>query len=165
MTIKHSAISLRSLQPGDIGWVAHRHGVLYAQEYGWDMTFEALVAKVGADFVETFKPGRENCWIAETDRRIVGSAFVVEHAATIAKLRLVYVEPDMRGRGLGQRLVREAMSFAKSSGYSRMTLWTNDVLHAARKLYIREGFTLTASAPYRGFGKDLVGETWERELD
>jgi GNAT superfamily N-acetyltransferase len=157
-------ITLRPLKPGDIGWVTHRHGTLYATEYGWDITFEALVAKVGAAYIDNFKHGRENCWIAETDGRIVGSAFVVEASAAVAKLRLVYVEPDMRGRGLGQRFVREAIAFARTAGYTRMTLWTNDVLHAARALYIREGFMLTATEPYRGFGKDLIGETWERDL-
>jgi GNAT superfamily N-acetyltransferase len=162
MTVKD--ITLRRLKPGDIGWVAHRHGVLYADEYDWDMTFEALVASVGADFITNFKPGRDHAIIAEMGGRIVGSAFVVEASAAIAKLRLVYVEPDVRGRGLGERLVREAMSYARTAGYSRMTLWTNDVLVAARALYVRQGFTMIAAEPYRAFGKDLISETWEREL-
>ena len=157
-------VVLRPHRPGDIGWVIHRHGVLYAQEYGWDGSFEAMVAKVAAEFIDTFKPEREQCWIAERGGAIVGSAFVAEKSATIAKLRLVYVEPTMRGIGLGRHLVETAMTFARDSGYSRMTLWTNDVLIPARKLYQALGFAMVASEPYRGFGQDLVGETWEREL-
>ncbi len=157
-------IVLRPHRPGDIGWVIHRHGVLYSQEYGWDGTFEAMVAKVAADFVERFKPGREACWIAERDGAIVGSAFVVEASAKVAKLRMVYVEPALRGQRLGRHLVETAMNFARERGYQRMTLWTNDVLMPARKLYEALGFTMVASEPYRGFGHDLVGETWEREL-
>jgi GNAT superfamily N-acetyltransferase len=159
-----STILLREHRPGDIGWVIHRHGVLYAREFGWDATFEAMVAKVAAAFVEDFKPGRDRCWIAELEGAIVGAAFVVQASKTVAKLRMVYVEPDARGLGLGRRLVREAMTFARNAGYVRMTLWTNDVLLAARALYEREGFSKVAAEPYRGFGHDLVGETWERYL-
>lgn len=155
---------LREPRPGDIGWVVHRHGVLYAQEYGWDQTFEAMVAKVAGEFVETFKPERERCWIADRGGDIVGSAFVVEKSRTIAKLRLVYVEPSARGTGLGRLLVETAMAFARERGYSRMTLWTNDVLVPARKLYKSLDFTCVAREAYRGFGHDLVGETWERDL-
>lgn len=142
----------------------HRHGVLYADAYGWDATFEALVAKVAAAFVENVKPGRENCWIAEHMSGIVGSAFVVEETQTIAKLRLVYVEPAMRGHGVGRQLVETAMAFARDAGYQRMTLWTNDVLIPARKLYETLDFKCVAREPYRGFGHDLIGETWEKAL-
>ncbi|MEQ1647503.1 MAG: helix-turn-helix domain-containing GNAT family N-acetyltransferase [Hyphomicrobiaceae bacterium] len=157
-------VSLRPLQPGDIGWVVHRHGVLYAREYGWDGTFEALVAKIAAQFVEHFDPEREAAWIAELDGRIVGSAFVVSQSRRVAKLRLVYVEPEARGRGVGHQLVEEALRFASSRDYHRMTLWTNDVLVAARRLYERFGFVLTLSEATHNFGKDLVSETWEKEL-
>jgi GNAT superfamily N-acetyltransferase len=160
----HVSVHLRDPVPGDMGWIVHRHGALYAAEYGWDATFEALVAKVAAAFIENFKPGRERCWIAEHEGRIVGSAFVVEASTEVAKLRLVYVEPDMRGRGVGQRLVDAAVTFACTAGYTRMTLWTNDVLLAARGLYERKGFVMVARDSYRGFGHDLVGETWERDL-
>jgi GNAT superfamily N-acetyltransferase len=155
---------LRPPRPGDIGWVIHRHGVLYAAEYGWDATFEAMVAKVAADFIETFDPARCWCRIAERDGAILGSAFVVPKDAATAKLRLVYVEPSARGEKLGRRLLDEATAFARAAGYRRMTLWTNDVLVAARRLYSTAGFMLVASEAYRGFGKDLVGETWERDL-
>ena len=159
-----AAIILRPHRPGDMGWIMHRHGVLYACEYGWDITFEALVAKVAAEFIENFKPERERAWIAERDGNILGSALVVEKTKDIAKLRLVYVEPEARGLQLGRRLVDEAMRFSREAGYTRMTLWTNDVLVAARGLYIALGFELTASEPYHGFGRDLIGETWERDL-
>lgn len=157
-------IVLRQHRPGDIGWVIHRHGFIYAAEYGWDATFEAMVAKVAAAFIEDFRPGRDRCWIAEREGRIVGSAFVVEASETVAQLRMVYVEPDARGCGLGRRLVREAMAFARDAGYRRMTLWTNDVLVAARALYEGEGFAKVAEQRYRGFGRELTGETWERDL-
>lgn len=157
-------IVLRPHRPGDMGWVIHRHAVIYADEYGWDGTFEALVARVAADFIDHFKPGREYCWIAERSGEILGSAFVVEQSTDIAKLRLVYVEQAARGAGLGRRLLDAAMTFARNAGYKRMTLWTNDVLVPARRLYETAGFVMTASEAYRGFGKDLVGETWERDL-
>lgn len=157
-------VRLRPHMPGDMGWVIHRHGAIYAEEYGWDQTFEALVARVAADFIDQFKPGREFCWIAERGTTILGWAFVVESSADVAKLRLVYVEASARGTGLGQRLLDAAMRFARDAGYKRMTLWTNDVLLPARRLYERAGFVMTAQNAYRGFGKDLVGETWERDL-
>ncbi|MDX2155678.1 MAG: GNAT family N-acetyltransferase [Hyphomicrobiaceae bacterium] len=156
---------LRQPRPGDIGYVVHRHGALYHAEYGWDWTFEALVAKVAADFIERFDPARDCCRIAESDGRPVGSAFVVRSDTPhVAKLRMVYVEPGQRGTGLGRLLVEDCMSFARGAGYTRMTLWTNDVLVPARRLYQRLGFEMTATEPYRGFGQDLVGETWERDL-
>ena len=157
--------TLRDPRPGDIGWVVHRHGALYHQEYGWDWTFEALVSKVAGEFIDQFDPAADCCRIAELDGRIVGSAFVVRSGRPgVAKLRLVYVEPEMRGSGLGQRLVEDCMGFARRAGYTRMTLWTNDVLVAARRLYQRLGFELLAAERYRGFGHDLVSETWERDL-
>jgi GNAT superfamily N-acetyltransferase len=157
-------ILLRSNKPGDMGWVIHRHGVIYAEEYGWDTTFEAMVARVAVEFIETFDARRDRCFIAEQGGAIVGSAFVVTKTDTTAKLRLVYVEGRLRGTGLGRRLVEAAMQFAREAGYTRMSLWTNDVLVPARRLYEALGFVMTASEAYRGFGQDLVGETWERDL-
>ncbi len=159
-----SAIQLRPPKPGDIGWVIHRHGVLYATEYGWDITFEALVAKVAGDFIEAFDQRTDCCYIAERDGIILGSAFVVAKDQTTAKLRLVYVEAAERGTGLGRRLVEACMAFARQAGYKRMTLWTNDVLVPAKRLYESLGFKLMASEPHRSFGHECVSETWERDL-
>ncbi len=155
---------LRPPRPGDLGWVVERHGTLYAQEYGWDATFEALVAEVAAGFVRNYDPKRERCWIAELDGRNVGSVFVVRKTDEVAKLRLLIVDPAARGLGIGNRLVDECLRFARQAGYRRMTLWTNSILEAARHIYVRAGFELVESEPYHSFGKDLVSETWERDL-
>ena len=155
---------LRSHEPGDMGWITHRHGVLYAQEYGWDEHFEALVAQIVADFINNYNPARERCWIAEMDGEIIGSVFVVQSSETVAKLRLLLVEPKARGLGLGTRLVEECIRFARRRGYQKLILWTNSILLEARHIYKKTGFKLVAEEAHHSFGHDLIGETWELVL-
>jgi DNA-binding MarR family transcriptional regulator/GNAT superfamily N-acetyltransferase len=157
-------IVLRAHRAGDMGWVTSANGTLYAQEYGWDISYEALVARITADFIDNFDGKRERCWIAEMDGERVGSVFVVRKSDAIAKLRLLIIDPRARGRGLGKRLVDECLRFAKDAGYTSMTLWTQSCLVAARGIYARAGFKRIAEEPHHSFGVDLVGETWERDL-
>jgi GNAT superfamily N-acetyltransferase len=151
-------------QPGDLGWVISAHGEVYAREFGWDGTFEALVARIVADFATDHDPAREAAWLAEVDGRRVGCVFCVAGPDSTAQLRLLLVHPDGRGRGLGGRLVDTCLQFARDAGYPAVRLWTNDPLTAARTIYLGRGFTLTGEEPHRSFGADLVGQTYELDL-
>ncbi len=159
------AYVLRPPKPGDMGWVVHRHGVLYSQEYHYDWRFEALVAGIVSEFVESYNPARERCWMAESNGQIVGSVFLVEKSKTVAKLRLLLVEPSARGMGIGKGLVAECVRFARAADYKTIKLWTQSELTAARKIYQRAGFELVAEEPHHGWGrKKLVAETWRLKL-
>jgi N-acetylglutamate synthase-like GNAT family acetyltransferase len=156
---------LRDPQPGDIGWVIHRHGAIYAREYGYNAEFEAFVARIAAEFLDTLDPARERCWIAERDGDIVGCVFLVKQSTAVAKLRMLLVEPHARGLGIGQRLVDECIGFARRAGYEKITLLTHAELEAARALYQRSGFRCVDHQTQDGFGrKGIVEETWELPL-
>ncbi len=167
-----SLIHLRALRPGDIGWVISRHGALYAQEYGWDMRFEALVARIAAGYIEQLAPGLENAWIGELHGQPVGCVFVVQARdettsqpiAGVAQLRMLLVEPQARGRGLGKLLTSTCERFAQDAGYTRIRLWTNSLLLAARGIYQAGGYQLMSSEAHHSFGHAMVGEIWEKAL-
>ena len=161
---KAAEYTVRSHRPGDMGMIVHRHGVIYAKEFGYDERFEALVAKVVGGFIENLKPKRERCWIAERDGRFLGSVMVVEKKKSIAQLRLLIVEPDARGMGIGRRLVDEVIRFAKKTGYKRLQLWTQSELTAARNIYRAAGFKIIGTEGHESFGKKLNAEIWELEL-
>ena len=158
------AVVLRGLRPGDLGWVVQRHGEVYAREYGWTQSFEALVARIVADYLDQHQPGRENAWIAEVDGQRAGCIFCVRKDDGTAQLRILLVEAWARGHGLGARLVDECVRFARDSGYRKLVLWTNDILVAARRIYTAAGFELVGEERHHSFGKDLVGQFWELRL-
>ena len=157
-------ITLRPHRPGDIGWVVSRHGALYAEEFGWDMSFEAMVARIGAGFIDKFQPGLERAWIAEKNGIRIGAVFLVRKSKTVAKLRMLLIEPEARGLGLGKRLVEECITFARAAGYRKITLWTHDFLLAARGIYLAAGFRMVSSEPNQAFGKSMHTEVWELKL-
>lgn len=165
MNQSRAAVTIRPLgQPGDLGWVVMAHGEVYAEEFGWDMTFEALVARIVAEFAAHHDSRRENAWIAERDGHRVGCVFCVAADETTAQLRILLVHPDSRGSAVGRRLVDTCIEFARSTGYERMRLWTNHPLTAARTIYLERGFVLTEEEPHHSFGVDLVGQTYELNL-
>ncbi len=155
---------LRPHQPGDLGWIVHRQAILYAEEYGWDGTYEALAAEVVAQFIKNYDPKRERAWVAEKDGERVGAVFVAKESDEIAKLRLLHVEAEARGLGIGKRLVGECVRFARQAGYQKMTLWTQSILRAARHIYKEAGFQVVREERHHSFGKDLTAETWELNL-
>lgn len=157
-------LRIRTHRPGDLGWILHRHGVLYSKEYGWNERFEALVAEVVAQFLASGHRSKERCWVAERGGRIVGAVMLARRSHEVGLLRLLYVEPEVRGHGVGERLVRTCIDFARDAGYRRLSLFTTHVLTAARRIYRRAGFVRVRSEPHRAFGAELEGETWELEL-
>ena len=161
---QRTAYLLRQHQPGDMGWIVHRQAILYAEEYGWDGTYEALAAEIVAQFIKSYDLKRERGWIAEKDGERVGAAFVAKASDEVAKLRLLHVEPEARGLGIGKRLVEECVRFARRAEYQKMTLWTQSILHAARHIYQEAGFQLVREEQHHSFGQDLTAETWELDL-
>ena len=159
-----ASVTLRPPRIGDMGWIVHRQAVLYASEYGWTTEFEGLIATIAGQFIRDFDPARERCWVADRNGEMLGSIFLVRQDDATAKLRMLYVEPAARGLGIGQALVTECVSTARALGYRRLTLWTNDILTAARTLYERAGFRLIHQAPHHSFGHDLVEQTWDLDL-
>ena len=160
----HAPYLLRQHQPGDVGWIVHRQAILYAEEYGWDGTYEGLAAEVVAQFIKNFDPKRERCWIAEKDGERVGAVFIAKASNEVAKLRLLHVESTARGLGIGKRLVEECVRFSRQVGYRKMTLWTQSILSAARHIYKEMGFRIVHQERHHSFGKDLTAETWELDL-
>ncbi|MEX0406082.1 helix-turn-helix domain-containing GNAT family N-acetyltransferase [Aquibium sp. LZ166] len=163
-TTENPPYVIRPHRIGDIGIIISRQGALYAQEYGWDGTFEGFVAEIAGGFLKSYDPKREHCWVAERHAEVVGSVFLVDAGGGTAKLRMLWVEPSTRGLGIGGRLVNECIRFARDTGYERMTLWTNDILVSARRIYEKAGFRLVAEERHHSFGKDLVGQNWDLEL-
>jgi GNAT superfamily N-acetyltransferase len=157
-------LKLRDPKPGDLGWVVHRHGVLYAGEYGWNLEFEALVASIVGEFIKNLDPQRDRCWIAELDGKIVGSIFIVKHMESTAKLRMLYVEPEARGHGVGRKLVDAALEFSRAAGYVNVMLWTNPQLTAARRIYEAVGFKMIEERTEQAFGVEFVSQTWKLEF-
>jgi GNAT superfamily N-acetyltransferase len=160
----YGSFLLRPPHPGDLGWVIARHAMLYGEEYGWGAPFEGLCAQIVSDFINHYDPQRERCWIAERGGENVGSIFLVKETDEVARMRLLLVEPSVRGLGIGVALVDASIAFAREAGYRRITLWTHSILAAARVIYERKGFTLTESKPHNSWGKEVVGETWDLEL-
>ncbi len=158
------AIRLRDPGPGDMGWVVQQHGEIYAREYGFNSEFEGLVAEIVAKYLKRRQPDWERCWMAEANGELAGSVFVVRKSKTVAQLRMLILTPQARGLGLGARLTDECLAFARAKGYKKMVLWTNSCLDAARGIYAKRGFQLVKSEAYRGFGQNLVGETWALKL-
>ena len=164
--VEESLVSyvLRQHQPGDLGWIVQRQAILYAEEYGWDGTYEGLAAEVVAQFIKNYDPKRERAWIAEKDGKRVGGVFVAKGSDEVAKLRLLHVEKNARGLGIGKRLVEECVRFSRQAGYQKMTLWTQSILLAARHIYKEAGFQIVREEKHHSFGKDLTAETWELDL-
>ncbi|HKO72440.1 MAG TPA: bifunctional helix-turn-helix transcriptional regulator/GNAT family N-acetyltransferase [Bradyrhizobium sp.] len=162
--LRSEEVVLRAVAPGDLGWVIGRHGEVYFDEYGWNIDFEKLVGEIVVSFATRNDPARERAWIAEARGLRLGCVFLVRENEEIAKLRILLVDPIARGLGLGSRLVDECIRFARRAKYRKLTLWTNDILHAARKLYVAAGFQLTREERHRSFGHDLVGQFWKLDL-